>query len=159
MLISEADVNEEYAHLVWLSLRMCCYRCCWWQPSQSSAVMVCLDELLPIIRFNWINNEVNLTYLCSSSLTSSDRTRARSSVSAAAWPHARSIAETADVRYTRAAPIQVKTLRSITRTTNQRPYKWTAVASFAVNTNNHLAAPLASHTWYRMQGCVVHRGR
>ncbi len=41
----------------------------------------------------------------------------------AAWPLASSIAETADVRYTRAAPIQVNTLRSITRTTNQRPYK------------------------------------
>ncbi len=38
--------------------------------------------------------------------------------------------------YTRTPEIQVNAVRSITRTTNQRPYKWTAVAGFTVNTDD-----------------------
>ncbi len=50
-------------------------------------------------------------------------------------PHVRAIAATADVRYARVHPIQVSAVRSITRTSNQRLYKWTAVAGFTVNTD------------------------
>ncbi len=38
-----------------------------------------------------------------------------------------------NVRYTRTPPIRVNAAKSITRTTNQRPYKWTAVAGYTVN--------------------------
>ncbi len=58
------------------------------------------------------------------------------SVTAADLPQTRSTAATADVRYTRAALIQVNAVRSITRTTNQRLCKRTTVARYAVNAEN-----------------------
>ncbi len=73
---------------------------------------------------------------CSSCVTAADRPQTRSSVSAAAWPHARSIAATADLCYTCAAPIQVNVVRSITRTTNQRQRKRTAITGYTVNAEN-----------------------
>ncbi len=59
------------------------------------------------------------------------------------WPQACSIAATADVRYTHAPPIQINAVRSVTRTTNQRPCKWTAVNADNLNTCRSRVLPSA----------------
>ncbi len=72
------------------------------------------------IKWIWNVQEIVLLLCCNSCVTAPDRPQTRSSVSAATWPHARSIATKADVRDTRTPSLQVNALRSITRTTNQR---------------------------------------
>ncbi len=90
-----------------------------------------------LINVPWTVLSKHCFYLyCSSCVTAADRPQRRSSVSHAAWSHARSIAATADVRYACADPIQVNAVRSITRTTNQRQCKRTAIAGCTVNAEN-----------------------
>ncbi len=68
----------------------------------------------------------------------------------------RFIAKTAGVRYTRAAPIQINAVRSITRVSNQRQCMRTTAAGYTVNGENLTLVGLTERTPYAHSKRVVH---
>ncbi len=111
-------------HRIWLST--CLYRCsccCSWGSLVARYVFVAGDPRedggdFPVVE----SLHTPASRLNASGLTGRCFTRS-SRVPAAIW------------LYTR-VPIQVNAVRSITRTTNQQPYQWTAIIGYTVNSDN-----------------------